>query len=111
MKRSEREKAIPDLSTSVLPFDYNPSVWSQPVPIVILAGIAFLISTYMDLYQWRLIPEVWDPISGEGTRMVPDSDVSEIFRRWMRVPDAAPGAGAYFGDAIYGLAGMTRSWQ
>src|SRR5688500_19879522 len=32
-------------------------------------------------------------------------------RSWMLIPDAALGAIAYLGDAIYGLAGTTRRWQ
>jgi hypothetical protein len=65
----------------------------------------------MALYQWRLIPDVWDPVFGEGTKTVLDSGVSEGMRRWMRIPDASLGAIAYLGDAIYGLAGTTRRWQ
>jgi uncharacterized membrane protein len=32
-------------------------------------------------------------------------------RKWLRVPDAALGAVAYFSEAILGLAGSTRRWQ
>jgi hypothetical protein len=65
----------------------------------------------MALYQWRLVGGVWDPIFGEQTRHVLDSDVSEQMRRWFRIPDAALGALAYLGDLIFGLAGSTRRWQ
>ena len=101
----------PNLDISAPPFDYNPSSWSQRIPLAVLAGIAFFISTYLAFYQWRLIPEVWDPVFGEGPRQVLDSDVSEKMRRYLRIPDAALGAIAYLGDAIYGLAGTTRRWQ
>lgn len=105
------ENRMPDLNVHAPPFEYNPSSWRHRVPIAVLAGVAFLISTYMALYQWRLIPDVWDPVFGDQTRHVLDSDVSETMRRWMRIPDAALGALAYLGDAIYGLAGTTRRWQ
>ena len=108
---NENRAFAPDLNTAAPPFDYNPSAWSQRIPIAVLAGIAFFITTYMALYQWRLIPDVWDPIFGMGTRNVLDSDVSETMRGWLRIPDAALGAIAYLGDAIYGLAGTTRRWQ
>jgi hypothetical protein len=108
---NEYKLVLPDLNAAAPPFDYNPSAWSQRVPIAALAGVAFFISVYMALYQWRLIPDVWDPIFGDGTRNVLDSDVSEQMRYWMRIPDAALGAIAYLGDAIYGLAGTTRRWQ
>ncbi len=106
-----KSEFAPDLNASAPPFDYNPSAWSQRVPIAALAGVAFFISVYMALYQWRLIDTVWDPVFGDGTRNVLDSDVSEQMRIWMRIPDAALGAVAYLGDAIYGLAGTTRRWQ
>lgn len=105
------EKTLRDLDANAPPFGYNPSSWRHRVPIAVLAGVAFLISTYMALYQWRLIPDAWDPVFGDQTRRVLDSDVSEIMRRWMLIPDAALGALAYLGDAIYGLAGSTRRWQ
>jgi uncharacterized membrane protein len=93
------------------PWDYNPSAWRQRVPVCILAGIAFFIAAYMALYQWRLIDSVWDPVFGDQSQRVLDSDVSETMRRWLGMPDAALGAIAYLGDAIYGLAGSTRRWQ
>lgn len=110
MKRL-REDGMPDLNVNAPPFDYNPSSWRHRIPIVILALVAFSISTYMALYQWRLIPDVWDPVFGYQTKQVLDSDVSEIMRSWLLIPDASLGALAYLGDAIYGLAGTTRRWQ
>ncbi|MCA9116122.1 MAG: vitamin K epoxide reductase [Planctomycetaceae bacterium] len=93
------------------PWDYNPSAWSQRIPICILAMVAFLIATYMALYQWRLIGSAWDPMFGSQTEKVLDSQVSERMRLWFLIPDAAFGAIAYLGDAIFGLAGSTRRWQ
>lgn len=101
----------PDLNAAAPPFDYNPSSWSNRVPIAILSALAFFIAAYMALYQWRLISDVYDPVFGEGSKLVLDSNVSEQMRSWMRIPDAALGAVAYLGDAIYGLAGTTRRWQ
>ncbi|HUG89598.1 MAG TPA: vitamin K epoxide reductase family protein, partial [Planctomycetaceae bacterium] len=49
--------------------------------------------------------------SRNGTESVLDSRVSEQMRWWFLVPDAAFGALAYLGDAIFGLAGSTRRWQ
>ncbi|MCA9108531.1 MAG: vitamin K epoxide reductase [Planctomycetaceae bacterium] len=93
------------------PWDYNPSAWSQRIPICVLAMVAFFIATYMGLYQWRLIDSAWDPLFGSETEGVLDSDVSERMRRWFLIPDAIFGAIAYLGDAIFGLAGSTRRWQ
>ena len=102
---------IPELQVKAPPWNHNPSSWGQRIPICLLAGVGFLIATYMALYQWRLIGDVWDPIFGEQTRQVLDSEVSEIMRRWFRIPDAALGALAYLGDLVFGLAGSTRRWQ
>jgi uncharacterized membrane protein len=104
-------RTLPDLDINAPPWNYNPSSWRQRVPICLLAGLAFLIASYMALYQWRLIDDVWDPIFGEQTRLVLDSEVSEQMRRWFRIPDAALGAFAYLGDLVFGLAGSTRRWQ
>ena len=93
------------------PWDYNPSAWSQRIPICVLAMVAFFISSYMALYQWRLIDSAWDPFFGQQTERVLDSDVSHRMQRWFGVPDAALGAIAYLGDAVFGLAGSTRRWQ
>lgn len=93
------------------PWDYNPSAWSQRIPICLLAGVGFLIAAYMGLYQWRLLDSAWDPIFGPQTEKVLDSNVSEWMRLWFLVPDASFGAVAYLGDAVFGLAGSTRRWQ
>jgi uncharacterized membrane protein len=102
---------ITGLQVNAPPWKHNPSSWRQRIPICLLAGVAFLIASYMALYQWRLVGDVWDPIFGEQTRHVLDSEVSEKMRRWFRIPDAALGALAYLGDLIFGLAGSTRRWQ
>lgn len=99
------------LNANAPPWDYNPSSWRQRAPIALLAMVAFFISAYMALYQWRLIDTVWDPVFGDQSRRVLDSDVSERMKRWFGIPDAALGAIAYLGDAVFGLAGSTRRWQ
>jgi len=100
-----------NLEIAAPPWNYNPSAWRQRLPVCLFAAAAFLIASYMALYQWRLIDNVWDPIFGEQTRSVLDSQVSARMQRWFHVPDAALGAIAYLGDLIFGLAGSTRRWQ
>ncbi len=101
----------PDLDVDAPPFRRNPSRWSQRVPIGVLAAVAVVISSYMALYQWRLVDSVWDPVFGEQSMKVLDSTVSERMRGWFGVPDAALGAIAYLGDLLFGMAGSTRRWQ
>jgi hypothetical protein len=96
---------------AVKPWSYNPSSWRQRIPICLLACVAFVIATHLALYQWRLIPAVWDPVFGEESARVLDSEVAVMMHGWFGIPDAALGALAYLGDAIFGLAGSTRRWQ
>jgi hypothetical protein len=70
-----------------------------------------LIAIYMGLYQWRLISTAWDPVFGEQTQRVLDSEVSHTMGRWLRIPDSILGAFAYLGDVVFALAGSTRRWQ
>ena len=109
MKDQPTERRAPDAAP---PWDYNPSAWSQRIPICLLAMVAFFISAYMALYQWRLIDGVWDPVFGSAaTEGVLDSNVSHRMQRWFGMPDAALGAVAYLGDAVFGLAGSTERWR
>lgn len=93
------------------PWEYNPSKWSQRLRIILVAAVAVIIAIYMGLYQWRLIDWVWDPIFGDGSMKVLDSEVSHQITSWVRVPDSILGALAYLGDIIFGLAGSTRRWH
>lgn len=100
-----------DMDAAVAPFDYNPSAWSQRIPICLLALVAFWIATYMGLYQWKLIDSVWDPVFGDQSQKVLDSDLAKSMDRMIGIPDAIFGALAYLGDALFGIAGSTRRWQ
>ncbi len=100
-----------DLSVVIPPWKHNPSAWSQRIPICILALVATVIAAYMAMYQWRIVDDVWDPVFGEQSRKVLDSDVAKQMYGWFGIHDAALGALAYLGDAIFGLAGSTRRWQ
>lgn len=100
-----------DLRAPAPPWAHDPSAWRQRLPICALAFVAFLLSSWMALYQWRLAGPPWDPLFGAGTATVLDSQVSEGMRRWLGIPDAALGAIAYLGDVLFGLAGSTRRWQ
>lgn len=100
-----------DLDAAPAPYDYNPAAWSQRIPICVLAMVGFGIAFYMGLFQWGVIESVWDPVFGKQSERVLTSDVSHQMYAWFRVPDAAFGALAYLGDAIFGLAGSIRRWQ
>ena len=100
-----------NLDATVNLFGFNPSSWRQRVPVCLLATAAFSIALYLATYQWGWISTIWDPIFGDQTARVLDSDVSHQLQRWLVIPDAALGALGYLGDAVFGLAGSTRRWQ
>jgi len=99
------------LEATPKPWSYNPSKWSQRICISCIAAIAVLIAVYMGFYQWRLIEYVWDPVFGDQSKQVLDSNVSHTMWKWFRIPDSIMGATAYLGDVIFALAGSTRRWQ
>jgi hypothetical protein len=101
----------PRLDVIPKPWTYNPSSWQQRVPICLYAATAFVIAVYLALYQWRLIDHVWDPVWGDQTMQVLDSDVSHQMHEWFLIPDGALGALAYLVDLVLALAGSTRRWQ
>ncbi len=90
---------------------YNPSSWKQRVSIAVIAFGAMIVALYLGFYQWGVILQVWDPIFGDGTAKVLDSELSHLFTSWIRIPDAVLGVFAYFSDALFALAGSERRWQ
>ena len=93
MAKAERTREVnntapclDDMNVNAPPWDYNPSSWRQRIPIAALAFVAFLIAGYMALYQWRIIDSAWDPLFGDQTMKVLDSDVSEKMKRWFGIP-------------------------
>lgn len=85
----------------------NPSTWSQRLPIVGLALVGFAIATYLSLFQLDLIPRVWEPFFGNGSRRILNSSVSHI----LPIPDAVLGAFGYLLDAVTGLVGGRERWR
>jgi uncharacterized membrane protein len=85
----------------------NPSAWRQRVPIVLLAVLGFAIAASLAAFQLGLIDRVWEPLFGEGSRVILTSGVSRV----LPIPDAALGALSYLADAVTGLIGGRRRWQ
>ena len=88
-------------------WDYNPSAWSERIPIVVLALVGLGIATYLALYQLEVIATVWEPFFGDGSRKVLTSGISRV----LPIPDGALGAIAYLVDAVTGAVGGTRRWR
>jgi uncharacterized membrane protein len=88
-------------------WSYNPSAWPQRVGIIALALLQFFVARHMAAYQLGHISAPWDPVFGDGTRRVLESDVSKAFP----VSDAGLGAFTYLLEALAGLLGGTRRWR
>lgn len=88
-------------------WDYNPAAWGQRIPIVILALAGFCIAGYLSLYQFKMIPSVWEPFFGNGSVTILNSPISRV----LPVPDAALGAMGYLLDAVAGVIGGKRRWK
>ena len=88
-------------------WSYNPSSWSQRVPVIFFAWLGFFVARYMGAFQLEMIDTVWDPFFGDGTRKVLTSKVSESFP----VSDAMLGAFSYILDVLFGYAGGIHRWR
>ena len=86
---------------------YNPSAWSERIPVAILGWLGFFTARYLAGFQLEYSADIWDPFFGDGTKQILTSNVSESFP----VSDAGLGAFAYILDVITGLAGRTARWR
>lgn len=88
-------------------WSYNPSTAAQRAPLIALAIFGFLASRYMAAYQLGYIDAVWDPVFGDGTRQILESQVSAAFP----VSDAGLGAVAYAIEGLMGFMGDKTRWR
>jgi uncharacterized membrane protein len=70
-----------------------------------LAGLA--IAVYLTLYQLGIVPTVWEPLFGDGSRKVLHSPISRL----LPVPDASLGAAGYLVEIVAGLIGGRERWR
>lgn len=88
-------------------WDYDPSAWSQRIPIVIAALAGAAIASYLGAFQLGLIDDVWEPFFGNGSRTILTSGVSHV----LPIPDALLGAFGYVVDALGGIIGGRGRWR
>jgi hypothetical protein len=99
---------LPDEGPEIPPgWSYNPSAWSQQMPIALLALLCWMISRYLAAFQLGYIDTVWDPFFGNGTKDVLHSTISEAFP----VSDAGLGALAYTFEFLSTIQGGSRRWR
>jgi uncharacterized membrane protein len=88
-------------------WDYDPSAWSERLPIIALALVGLAIAGYLALFQLGAVATVFEPFFGEGSRRILTSSVSRI----LPIPDAALGALGYLADAVAGAIGGRGRWR
>ena len=88
-------------------WNYDPSTWSERIPLIVAALVGFCIAGYLTLYQLGVISTVWEPFFGAGSRRILNSSVSKL----LPVPDASLGAAGYLVDAAAGVIGSPGRWR
>ncbi len=95
-------------------WSYNPSAWSQRLPIIVLAFLGLYVARYLAGYQLGHIPSVWEPFFAgapsdpkNGTEEIITSAVSEAWP----VSDAAVGAYTYALEILTGIVGSRARWR
>jgi len=81
----------------------SPSAWEKRLPIAGLALAGLAIAVYLTLYQLGIMPIVWEPFFGDGSRRVLHSPISRL----LPVPDASLGAVGYLVEIVTGLTPKT----
>jgi nucleoside-diphosphate-sugar epimerase len=95
-------------------WSYNPSVWTQRLPIIGLALIGLYVSRYLAAYQLDHVPGVWEPFFG-GSAADPRNGTEEIItssvsKAWP-VSDAAVGGYTYLLEILTGIVGSRTRWR
>ncbi|HEX2198405.1 MAG TPA: vitamin K epoxide reductase family protein [Burkholderiales bacterium] len=94
-------------------WSFNPSSWTQRLPIIALAFVGLYVSRYLAAYQLGHIDNVWEPFfeggpnPKNGTEEIITSSVSEAWP----VSDAAAGALTYMMEILTGMVGSSRRWR
>ena len=94
-------------------WSFNPSGWTQRLPIIALALVGLHVSRYLAAYQLGHVDSVWDPFfeggpdPKNGTEEIITSSVSQAWP----VPDAGLGALTYLMEIATGVIGSRRRWR
>jgi uncharacterized membrane protein len=88
-------------------WSFNPSTWSFRIPLIFGSLLCSFLARYLAAFQLGLIPEIRDPVFGDGTYRVITSAVSHAFP----VSDAGLGALAYLIEVLMGCEGDVQRWR
>lgn len=93
---------------------YNPSNWTQRIPIIALAVVGLYVSRYLAAYQLGHIPDVWDPFFA-GSPTDPQNGTEEIITSFVSkawpISDAAVGGYTYLLEIVTGIVGSRVRWR
>jgi nucleoside-diphosphate-sugar epimerase len=93
---------------------YNPSTWTQRLPIIALALVGLYVSRYLAAYQLGHIDGVWEPFF-EGSPADPRNGTEEIITSFVSeawpVSDAAVGGYTYMLEVLTGIVGSRMRWR
>lgn len=95
-------------------WSYNPSTWTQRLPIIVLVVVGLYVSRYLAAYQLGHVPGVWEPFFA-GSSADPRNGTEEIItssvsKAWP-VSDAAVGGYTYLLEILTGIVGSRTRWR
>jgi nucleoside-diphosphate-sugar epimerase len=95
-------------------WSYNPSSWTQRLPIILLALVGLQVSRYLASYQLGQVQGVWEPFFA-GSAVDPRNGTEEIItshvsKAWP-VSDAAVGGYTYALEILTGIIGSRARWR
>ena len=95
-------------------WSYNPSAWTQRLPIILLALIGLQVSRYLAAYQLGHVDGVWEPFF-QGAPADPRNGTEEIITSYVSqawpVSDAAVGGYTYVLEILTGIVGSRARWR
>lgn len=102
------ELVASEAATAIPPgWSYNPSAWSQRLPVLVLALINCGIASYLAAVEMGCLHHAWDPFFGSGSDNVLNSAIARAFP----FPDALLGACVYAAEAISTALGSAFRWR
>lgn len=93
---------------------YNPSAWTQRLPIIALALVGLYVSRYLAAYQLGQLDGVWEPFFA-GSTADPQNGTEEIItspvaEAWP-ISDGGLGGITYILEILTGVIGLRARWR
>jgi len=88
-------------------WSYNPSSWPQRWIMIATGFAGFVVSRYLAAFQLGYINHAWDPLFGEGSKQVLNSDMSHLWP----ISDGALGTLSYTFEFLMGYMGSPSRWR